>query len=116
MSDVEKTSEVIPSDPSDSIRAEVAREFAGRLARAETETQAAKAGITLPQGFTDYLDSSRLLGEDGNPSVEAIAKVLEPFQTEKEPIFPQIAGVGRSSPDAYTYQGPRASLDARNRK
>lgn len=116
MSDAEQISEAMPTDSFDSIRAEVEREYAGRLVRAETETQAAKAGITLPQGFTDYLDSSRLLGEDGNPSAEAIAKVLEPFQTEKEPLFPQIAGVGRSHPDAYQYQGPRVSLDARNRK
>ncbi|MFF7391001.1 hypothetical protein ACFZAE_21495 [Streptomyces scabiei] len=103
-------------DPAEAIRAEFQREFAGRLARVETEAHAAKAGIALPQGFTDYLDASRLLGEDGKPSVEAISKVLEPFQTEKEPLFPQIAGVGRSHSDAYTYQGPRVSLDARNRK
>ncbi|QFQ97908.1 hypothetical protein F9278_18680 [Streptomyces phaeolivaceus] len=116
MSDAERISEGVSADPSDAVRAEVEREFAGRLARAEMENQAAKAGITLPQGFTDYLDSSRLIREDGNPSAEAIAKVLEPFQTEKEPLFPQLTGAGRSHPDAFQYQGPRVSLDARHRK
>lgn len=116
MSDTEPIPEAMSADPSDSIRAEVEQEYAGKLAQAELRAHAAQAGITLPEGFTGYLDSSRLLGDDGNPSAEAIAKVLEPFQTEKEPLFPQIAGVGRSRSDSYQYQGPRVSLDARHRK
>ncbi|MGI5398527.1 hypothetical protein ACQEVG_03520 [Streptomyces sp. CA-135486] len=99
-------------DPTEAIRTEIHREYAGKLAQAEMKTQAAKAGIALPEGFADYLDTSKLLGEDGQPSSEAVAKLLESFQPE--PKFPQLAGTGRSRDAAPLVR--HVSLDARRRK
>lgn len=99
-------------DATETIRADIHREYAGKLAQAEMKAQAAKAGIALPEGFADYLDTSKLLGEDGQPSSEAVAKLLEPFQPE--PKFPQLAGTGRNR-DA-TPLVRHVSLDARRRK
>lgn len=62
MSDADRISEAMPTDPCDSIRAEVERGNAGQLARAELKNHAAQVGINLPDGFTDYLDASKLLG------------------------------------------------------
>lgn len=91
MSDAEPISEAMPTDPSHSVRAEVEREYSGKLARAELKGYAAQAGITLPDGFTEYLDGSKLLGEDGKPSAEAMDKALAPFKL-KEPAFPHLVG------------------------
>lgn len=103
----------VPADGSDAVRAEVQREYATKLAKAELRTQAAQAGIKLGDGFTDYLDASKLLGEDGNPSAEAIGKALAPLAAAQEPKFAPIAGAG------YNRNGPpsvrRVSLDVRNR-
>ncbi|MEU9879897.1 hypothetical protein [Streptomyces phaeochromogenes] len=62
----EEQIEAVP-DPAEAIRAEIRREYAGKLAQAEVKAQAAKAGIAIPEGFADYLDTSKLLGEDGQP-------------------------------------------------
>lgn len=77
-------------------RTEVRREYAGKLAQAELKAEAARVGVEFPAEFLDFLDTSKLLGEDGNPSDEVIAKVI---------------GLGR--PPA---KGPvRVSLDIRHR-
>ncbi|MEU6376862.1 hypothetical protein [Streptomyces sp. NPDC046909] len=115
MSDTELNPEVMPADASDSIRAEVAQEYAGKLARAELKTHAAQAGISLPDGFTDYLEAAKLLGEDGKPSAEAIEEVLAPFKP-KEPTLPQLAGAGHNRGGNPIPEYPRVSLDARHRK
>ncbi|HWU07414.1 MAG TPA: hypothetical protein VN520_13725 [Streptomyces sp.] len=100
-----------PADGSDAVLAELHREYSTKLATAELKAHAAQAGINLPNGFTDYLDASKLLGEDGNPSNEAITKALTPLMPKTE--FPQIAGTG------YYRHNPvpvrRVSLDVRNR-
>ncbi|MEU4211190.1 hypothetical protein AB0F13_14550 [Streptomyces sp. NPDC026206] len=103
----------VPADLSEAIRAEAMREYADQLAQAEFRAQAAETGAEVPNGFVDYLDTSKLLGEDGRPSAEAIAKALEPFKSKK-PEFPQLMGVGyyRGSPAPSS---PRVSLDVRKR-
>lgn len=101
------------ADHAEAIRAEVQSEYAGKLAHAELRAQAAKDGISLPEGFTEYLNTSKLLEEDGSPSVKEIAKLLEPFQP-KAPTYLQGIGLGRQG----GYVGPSKpslSLDARNR-
>lgn len=103
----------VPADGSDAVRAEVQREYATKLAKAELRTQAAQAGIKLGDGFTDYLDASKLLGEDGNPSAEAIGKALAPLAAAQEPKFPQIAGSGYNRNEPVPVR--RVSLDVRNR-
>ncbi|WP_159399645.1 hypothetical protein [Streptomyces alboflavus] len=102
----------VPADGSDSVRAEVQREYAAKLAQAELKAHAAQAGIKLADGFTDYLDASKLLGEDGTPSAEAIAKALEPLKPA-EPEFPRLKGMGYY-PGPFQ-PAPRVSLDIRNR-
>lgn len=103
----------VPADGFDSVRAEVQREYAAKLARAELRAHAAQAGINLGEGFTDYLDPSKLLGEDGNPSAEAISKALAPLAAAQEPKFPQLGGTGHSMPvERFTR---RVSLDIRHR-
>lgn len=57
-------------------RTELRREYAGRLAQAELKAEAARVGVEFPAGFLDFLDASKLLGEDGNPSDEVIAKII----------------------------------------
>ncbi|MEU3601678.1 hypothetical protein ABZ714_23600 [Streptomyces sp. NPDC006798] len=104
--------DLVPAEPADSIRAEIQREYAAKLAAAELRTQAAKDGITFPDGFTDFLDSSKLVGDDGSPSVEAIGRVLAPWAAAKEPEFPQLRGAGNYKPMSPE---PRMSLDVRKR-
>ncbi|WP_405889660.1 hypothetical protein OG427_05590 [Streptomyces sp. NBC_00133] len=113
MSDAEPISKTPESMPVDSIRAEVQREYAAKLAQAELKAQAAQSGIKLGDGFTDYLDASKLLGEDGNPSAEAIGEALAPFRPQ-EPKFAQLAGTGHSHRGGPIPQR-RVSLDVRNR-
>ncbi|MCM2429348.1 hypothetical protein [Streptomyces sp. RKAG337] len=100
-------------DPIEAIRAQVAHEYAGKLAHAELRFQAAKDGVELPAGFTDFLDASKLVGDDGQPSAEAIGNLLEPFKAAKIPQYPQGIGLGRQG--GYTDSHPTVSLDARNR-
>lgn len=101
-----------PADRSETVRAEVQREYAAKLARAELKAQAAQAGINLSDGFTDYLDTSKLLGEDGTPSAKAISKALEPLKPA-EPKYPQVQGMGYYP--ASLRSVPPVSLDVRKR-
>ncbi|MCZ4101710.1 hypothetical protein [Streptomyces sp. H39-C1] len=107
--------EVVPAapDPVEAIRAQVAQEYAGKLAHAELRFQAARNGVELPAGFTDFLDASKLVGDDGQPSAEAIGNLLEPFKAAKPPQYLQGIGLGRQG--GYTDSHPTVSLDARNR-
>ncbi|MEU1512307.1 hypothetical protein ABZ490_09115 [Streptomyces sp. NPDC005811] len=114
MSDAEPIPEAISADPSAPVRAEVEREYSGKLARAELKGYAAQAGINLPDGFTDYLDGSKLLGEDGKPSAEAMDKALAPFKA-KEPAFPHLVGALPNRSGSPFSERPRVSLDVRKR-
>ncbi|GGR75396.1 hypothetical protein GCM10010236_32650 [Streptomyces eurythermus] len=114
MSDVEQITEAMPADPSDPVRAQVEREYSAKLARAELKGYAAQAGITLPDGFTDYLDGSKLLGEDGKPSAESMDKVLAPFRP-REPTLPPLGGAGHNREGNSFRVHPRISLDVRKR-
>ncbi|MBT2401065.1 hypothetical protein [Streptomyces sp. ISL-100] len=105
----EAQTEAVP-DPAEEVRAGIHRENAGKLAQAELKAQAAQAGIKLPDGYTDYLDTSKLLGEDGNPSAESIGEALKPF----EPKFPPLAGTLHNRGSAPLVH--HFSLDARRRK
>ncbi|WP_240045124.1 hypothetical protein [Streptomyces alboflavus] len=96
-----ETSGSIPSaedvSAAEVVRAEVRRECAGKLAQAELKAEAARVGVEFPTGFIDFLDTSKLLGEDGVPSGEAIAKVI---------------GLGRPPAESSM----RVSLDVRQRQ
>ncbi|WP_431041415.1 hypothetical protein ACQUSR_05615 [Streptomyces sp. P1-3] len=96
----------------EAIRAEIQQEFSERLVTAELRARAAEDGIKLPEGITDFLDFSKMMGEDGQPRADIIEKILTPFAGEKEPKFPQLEGLGyhRSS-----YTSSPVSLDARKR-
>ncbi len=102
------------SNPSEYARVEVEREYAGRLAHAELRAQAAQAGIKLSDGFTDYLDPSKLLGEDGTPSAEAIGKALAPFKPS-EPTFSHLVGAGPNRDGSPMPERRPVSLDVRKR-
>ncbi|MFE4330937.1 hypothetical protein ACFRQM_16325 [Streptomyces sp. NPDC056831] len=108
------SSSPVPVDPADAIRAEVQREYAAKLAQAEIKTHAAQAGINLPDGFTDYLDASKLLGEDGRPSAEAMNQALAPFKS-KEATFPHLVGAGPNRSGGPMPERRRISLDVRKR-
>ncbi|EFG07222.1 Hypothetical protein SCLAV_2149 [Streptomyces clavuligerus] len=84
-----------------------------RLAHAELRVEATRAGIDLPDGFVELLDLSKLLGEDGEPSADAIGLALQPFQELKKPKFIQNLGLGRQGP-SYA-PAAHVSLDARER-
>ncbi|MFD7530470.1 hypothetical protein ACFV8E_23220 [Streptomyces sp. NPDC059849] len=114
MSDAEPIPEAIPADLSDFIRAEVEREYAEKLAQAELKAHAAQAGINLPDVFTNYLDASKLLGEDGKPSAEAMDEALAPFKPS-EPKFPQITGAGHNRSGGPMPEPHPVSLDVRKR-
>ncbi|WEB42258.1 hypothetical protein MOV08_25440 [Streptomyces yunnanensis] len=108
------SSEAVPADPADAIRAEVQREYTAKLAMAELKAQAAESGIKLGDGFTDYLDTAKLLGKDGNPSTEAIGNALAPLAAAQGPKFPQLVGAGfHRSGDRVPAR--RVSLDVRKR-
>lgn len=99
-----------PADPAEAIRAEVHREYAGKLALAELRIQAAKDEIDLPKGFTDYLDLSKLTDDEGQPSEEVISQVLKPFRAK----FADLQGAGYHQNPAPVFQ-IQPSLDARHR-
>ncbi|MFB7905642.1 hypothetical protein ACFC1T_04380 [Kitasatospora sp. NPDC056076] len=111
---VEQAPEPVPADPAEAIRAEIHREYAGKLALAELRAQAVKEGITLYDGFADYLDLSKLLDTDGQPSQEAIQELLSPWR-KKESEFADLQGAGyhRNPFPAGFFSTP--SLDARQR-
>lgn len=106
--------EPVPADGADTIRAEVRQEYSARLARAEVKVHAAQSGISLPDGFTDYLDTSKLLGADGNPSAEAMDKALAAFRPS-EPPFPHVVGAGHNRSGGPFPETHTVSLDVRNR-
>ncbi|MFG3405943.1 hypothetical protein [Streptomyces sp. NPDC048142] len=118
MSDAEQIHETsdpdseIVADPAEAIRSEVVREYGGKLAKAEFRAQAAIEGVPLSSEFIDLLDFSKLVGEDGNPSAEAIKTALQPFQGLREPDFPQLAAVGHHRVGS---SAKATSLDARHR-
>ncbi|MCX4684688.1 hypothetical protein OG401_10265 [Kitasatospora purpeofusca] len=101
--------EAMPADPAQAIRAEIHREYAGKLALAELRAQAAKDEITLPDGFTDFLDMSKLLDTDGQPVEDVINQVLNPFRAK----FAELQGAGYHR--GTTPNRPAPSLDARHR-
>jgi hypothetical protein len=107
------SSEAASADSS-TIREEVQREYAAKLATAELKAHAAEAGLKLPDGYTDYLDASKLLGDDGQPSAEAISSALAPLRP-KEPQFPQLAGTGHNRNRYEPESIRRVSLDVRKR-
>lgn len=102
-----------PADPTDAIRSEIHQEYATRLVHAELRVQAAMGGFQFPDGFLNLLDSTKLLGEDGEPSADAISLALKPFEVRREPAFPELQGAGYHRGSAPTSQPP--SLDARYR-
>jgi hypothetical protein len=104
-----------PADPSQAVRAEVQREYAAKLAKVEFKAQAAQAGVTLGEGFTEYLDTSKLLGEDGTPSAEAITRALAPMIPEHPSEFAPLVGAGFHRSGDRVQQRPRVSLDVRKR-
>ncbi|MFE2108282.1 hypothetical protein ACFXAF_20795 [Kitasatospora sp. NPDC059463] len=103
----------VQADPNEAIRAEIHQEYSTRLVHAELRIQAALGGFQFPDGFLNLLDSSKLLGEDGEPSADAISLALKPFDELRKPEWPQLQGAGfhRGSP----YNSAPISLDARNR-
>ncbi|MEU9102391.1 hypothetical protein [Streptomyces sp. NPDC048361] len=105
----------VPTDPSHAVRADVQREYAAKLAKAEFRAQAAQSGVTLGDGFTEYLDTSKLLGEDGTPSAEAIAKALAPMIPARPSEFASLVGAGFHRSGDRAQQPPRVSLDVRKR-
>lgn len=111
---VSHSPEPVPADGVDAVRAEVQREYSARLARAEIRVHAAQAGVSLPDGFVDYLDASKLLGADGNPSAEAMDRALASFKPSP-PSFPQLEGVGHNRSGGPFSQRRPVSLDVRNR-
>lgn len=106
--------EPAPADEADAVRAEVQREYSTRLARAEIRVHAAQAGVSLPDGFVEYLDASKLLGADGNPSVVAMDRALASFKPSP-PSFPQLEGVGHNRSGGPFSERRTVSLDVRNR-
>lgn len=67
-------------------------EVGDRLTKAELEVQAAKAGVQLPNDFTEVLNLAKL-SKDGQPDSDAIAKVIGSLGS-KAPDFPNVGGIG----------------------
>lgn len=79
----------------------------------EIRTPAAIGGIDFPDGFTELLDFSKFVDENGDPCTESIATMLKPFGTPIEEDYPELQGAG-----FYRDKGPlfsQTSLDARHR-
>lgn len=66
-------------------------EVGDRLTVAALEVQAAKAGVTLPENFTEVLNLSKL-SKDGQPDTDAIARVISSFSGGSK--FPRVGGIG----------------------
>ncbi|MET8825092.1 hypothetical protein ABZX40_12440 [Streptomyces sp. NPDC004610] len=114
MSDAEQIPEARPAEPADAVRAEVEREYSGRLTRAELRAYAAESGITVPDGYADYLDLSKLVGEDGKPSAEAMGEALAPFGPGRS-AFPHLAGAQHNRGGLPFSERRSLSLDVRKR-
>ncbi|MFI0912893.1 hypothetical protein [Streptomyces abikoensis] len=104
----------IPADPAGAIRAEVEREYAAKLAISELKAQAARDGAKVSDAFFDYVDPSKLLGEDGWPSAEVIKRALEPYQPTPASEFPRLMGAGYHRGGSFP-AAPQISLDVRKR-
>ncbi|MCC2278507.1 hypothetical protein LKL35_24230 [Streptomyces sp. ET3-23] len=98
----------------ETIRAEVRREYAGKLAQAELRAQAARTGAEISDAHVEHLDLSKLVDENGNPSAEVIAAILQPYQKPAEPKFPQLMGAGHYRGGPFP-PARRVSLDVRKR-
>ncbi|MFJ2778562.1 hypothetical protein [Kitasatospora sp. NPDC087315] len=103
--------EAVPADPAQAIRAEIQREYAGRLALAEVRAQAAIAGVTV---LADYYDPNCFLSEDGTTNTEVIRELIEKERANQAArAFPELQGAGYhrgTAPKPAT-----VSLDARHR-
>lgn len=90
-------------------------EFGQELTFAQITAEAAKAGVNLPEGVTGFIDTSRLLGEDGRPNSDAISQFVTSFsayQVPKAPDYPSanqlgLGPQGGSGPTQYTREDLR---------
>ncbi|MFJ5118996.1 hypothetical protein [Kitasatospora sp. NPDC088548] len=103
--------EAVPADPAQAIRAEIQREYAGKLALAELRTQAAIAGVTV---LAEYYDPNCFLSEDGTTNTEAVHEAIEKERANQAAkAFPVLQGAGYHRGTAPNPPAP--SLDARHR-
>lgn len=71
-------------------------EMGTRLAEAEIKAAAANAGRKVPDGFSNFLNMTAFIGEDGTPNGDAITAFINslPEATPKGPAFSQNTGIG----------------------
>jgi hypothetical protein len=106
MSDQEKALEAARAEGRNSAVAE----FGKDLTFAQITAEAAKAGVALPEGVTGFIDTSRLVGDDGRPNSDAISAFVNSFaayQAPKAPAYPSASQLGLgpqggSGPVQYT--------------
>ncbi|MFF1794823.1 hypothetical protein ACFVXQ_11495 [Kitasatospora sp. NPDC058263] len=84
-----------PTDPTAAIRSEIHQEYATRLVHAELRIRTAVGGFQFPDGFLDLLDSSKLLGEDGEPCTDAI---YEGHPQDCDGLARQLAPLNQTGP------------------
>ncbi|HEY8979251.1 MAG TPA: hypothetical protein VIU15_06675 [Streptomyces sp.] len=141
-SEVVESSEATPEaapDPTEAIRAEIHKEYAGRLEEAEVRIQEAKAegrtaalgevstelvtaelrlqalsaGTQLPD--LQYLDLSTFEGENGRPDVNVVKAFVESLRpTDFALEFPDLMGAGHNKGGNQLPSAP--SRDSRYRK
>lgn len=92
MTESEKAIEEARAEGRQAALSEVGRD----LATAHLAAQAAKAGVTIPQGLAAVMDVSRLLNEDGMPDEAAISSLVDSFasSTPTAPAYSQGLGIG----------------------
>ncbi|MFE0151394.1 hypothetical protein ACFWY5_29905 [Nonomuraea sp. NPDC059007] len=71
-------------------KAEALAEFGGKLAEAELRTQAARAGVELPDSISRFVNVSALLDDSGQPNAAAISE----FVSTLAPVTPAFPNVG----------------------
>lgn len=103
MSDQEKALEAARAEGRKAAYEELGKE----LAFAQVAATAAKNGVSLPDGVTDFIDTSRLLGEDGRPNSDAITSFVNSFAAYQAPKAPSATQLGLgpqggSGPVQYT--------------
>ncbi|MEV2279186.1 hypothetical protein AB0I72_26755 [Nocardiopsis sp. NPDC049922] len=70
-------------------------EVGNRLAEAEIKAAAASAGRKVPEGFSDYLNLSAFVGDDGSPNSDAVTSFVNTLpEVNSSPRFPQNTGLG----------------------
>lgn len=108
MSDAEKAIDQAKAEGRSSALSEVGT----RLATAELKAAAATAGVAIPEGLSELLDVSKLLGEDGNPDSTAITALVGSFTptTPPPPTFSQNVGVGPQGTNSVPGQLTRDDL------